>query len=445
MNRTLLLIFICALAVRGVLFSVNFTHNNFDLIETIHCDDGYYELSQSILHGEGMSGNPLRPPLWPAIIAFTAYLFGYWGVLVLELLLASFIPILGALLSRVLVGDKFSHYVGWLMVFSPYPVLLSFILYSETAFTFFFLISLIFLFKYFQPDQNQSLRTKFIALSALFLGLATLIKPTVQFFPIIIPIITLSIYRREITKPLIKQMALYGCIFLVIMAPWFYRNYSLFGVWGISAQPVFNLYVYLVPTVLSIDNDTNFATELNNFVTKDGFDVNTINLANQAVFKAKALAELKNHKTALIKSVVVTIITFLTHDGLLTLLQYSGVTIVNTVHKPAIFLLLHPIDFILTVYQFAKSPAILIIIMRGIWVFISTLLFFGLYKFIKQQGLSINFLLASLIVAYFALTTSINGLGVNARFRVPVEVLIFSFAIYGFFAIKERILDQKNT
>jgi hypothetical protein len=39
---------------------------------------------------------------------------------------------------------------------------------------------------------------------------------------------------------------------------------------------------------------------------------------------------------------------------------------------------------------------------------------------------------------YFAETTSINGLGVNARFRVPVEVFIFSFAVYGFFDIKER-------
>lgn len=438
-NRLYLIIFFSALLIRLIFFSINFNHNHFNLLDTIHGDDGYYELSQSILHGEGMANNPLRPPLWPAMIAFIAFFTGYWGVFIFEILMASTIPVLGMILTRMLIGEKYEKYTGWLMVISPYPILLSFILYSETPFTFFFLISLIFLFKYIDDRKN-----KFIIFSTIFLSLAVLIKPTVQFFPIIIPIIILFIFRKEINKKLLYQLALYVSIFLLILTPWFYRNHKVFGVWGIGAQPAFNLYVYLVPTVLSIDNHTNFKTEYDRFVKKDNFDETTINLRTSKFFKEKALAEIKEHKLALVKSTLITLVTFFTHDGMLTFIQYSGLTITNVIHKPAILLLSHPIDLVKTIFQYAQSPAILIIIMRLIWILISLLFFFGIYKYIRKEGLKSKAMFAIIIVAYFATTTSINGLGVNARFRVPIEVFIFSFAVYGFFAIKRYIESRRK-
>ena len=87
-----------------------------------------------------------------------------------------------------------------------------------------------------------------------------------------------------------------------------------------TVQPVFNLYVYLVPTVLSIDNHTNFAIELNNFIDKRGVSVLDINLANADRYKKEAVPIILDHKIALIKSVFITIITFFTHDGMLTIL-----------------------------------------------------------------------------------------------------------------------------
>jgi 4-amino-4-deoxy-L-arabinose transferase-like glycosyltransferase len=403
------------------------------LIDTIHGDDGYYELSQSIMQGDGMAENPLRPPLWPGTIALIASVVGYWGVLIFQFSIASLIPILGMRLAGVLIGEKYEKYVGWLMVISPYTILLSFILYSETAFTFLFLSSLIFLFSYIDDKK-----TKFIVLSSVFLGLSTLVKPTVQFFPIIIPIALLFIFRKEINKKILYQLFLYVAIFLLILAPWFYRNYRVFGVWGIGAQPAFNLYIYLVPTVLSLDNNTNFKTEYEKFVKKDGFDETTINLTTSDYFKDKALEEIRNHKVALIKSIFITVITFFTHDGMLTFLQYCGLTLTNIISKPMILLLAEPVELLSTVWAYAKTPAIFIILMRLAWFAISALFIFGIYKYFRKIGAKPLFLLSIMIVMYFAATTSINGLGVNARFRVPVEVFIFSFAVYGFFDIKER-------
>jgi hypothetical protein len=51
-----IVIFLLALAVRVVLLSVVFSHNQGQLIPTIHGDDGYYEISQNIIAGHGYSG-----------------------------------------------------------------------------------------------------------------------------------------------------------------------------------------------------------------------------------------------------------------------------------------------------------------------------------------------------------------------------------------------------
>lgn len=436
------ILFFCALFVRVVLFSINFSVNEHDLIKTIKGDDGYYELSQNINAGNGFTfdvappfrPNPLRPPLWPMLIATVSNIFGYWGVLVFELILGSFIPVLGYFVARRLVGEKLSKWVAGLLVFEPYAILLSFILYTETSFTFFFLIFLIFLFRYI---EKQTLRNAIW--TGVFLGLACMIKPTVQFFPILIPIALAILWRKKLVRAHLKQAVLFIVAFFVIISPWLYRNHVEFGVWGISAQPAFNLYVYLVPTVLSIDNNTNFKTEYDAFVKKDNFDENNINLSNSDFYAGEAKKVLFEHKGALVKSAVISGITFFTHDGMLTVLQYSGIITPNVLTKPVITLLKEPVELIKVVWKYVQSPAVLILIMRLVWIFVTILFLIGAFLMFKREGLRAPVLAAFLMILYFASTTCINGLGVNARFRIPVNVFIFSFAIYAIFAIKERL------
>lgn len=436
-------LFIAALAVRLALFSFNFSQNDHALIPTIKGDDGYYELSQGIMNGHGFTWattepfmpNPLRPPVWPLLIAFFVKIFGsYWAVFVFEIILASLIPVLGMHVAKHIVGDKLSRYVGLTLIFEPYSILLSFILYTETSFTFFFLVFLLFFFNYI---KDQSVRNT--VWSGVFLGLACMIKPTVQFFPILLPIALAILWRKQLIKSYLKHLFVFVIGFILIIAPWLYRNHMEFDVWGLSAQPAFNLYVYLVPTVLAIDNGTNFQTEYQSFVKKDNFDENSINLTNSPFYKVEAMKILTQHKLALARSVVISGITFFTHDGMLTVLGYSGIPITNTLSKPIISLVSHPIELLKVIIQYAQSPAILILIMRALWIVITVLFVFGAYRLFKKEGLHIPALAALCMVLYFMATTCINGLGVNARFKVPVNTFIFSFAIYALFDIKERI------
>ena len=196
-------------------------------------------------------------------------------MLIFQILIASFIPVLGIYIARHLIPERYAICVGFLLALEPYSILLSFILYTETCFTFLFLIFLIFLFRYM---KEQTIRNAIW--SRVFLGLATLVKPTVQYLPIIIPIIMLYFFRKQLKISLLKHLLIFLAVFSLLITPWVYRNYKEFGKFGMSAQPAFNLYVYLVPTVLSYDNHTSFKTELDTLLKKDSFDLNKINLSN---------------------------------------------------------------------------------------------------------------------------------------------------------------------
>jgi hypothetical protein len=221
---------------------------------------------------------------------------------------------------------------------------------------------------------------------------------------------------------------------MALIAPWLYRNHVEFNSWSMSAQPAFNLYVYLVPTVLAIDKGTDFKTELDLQVGKD-FDANTIDMRNGAEYQARALAVLKDHKSALVKSGLITLATFFTHDGMLTVLGHADIRFEN-ISKPAVYLISHFRELISAVIFYAKSPAILILLMRLFWVLVSLFFVFGIYRNWKREGVRTTVLLSVCLVLYFAATTAINGFGVNARFRMPVDVFILGFALYGLFSLK---------
>lgn len=442
------IIFGIALILRIVLFSINFHYQQGNLIDTIHGDDGYYEISQGLVNGHGFTGatvepftpNSLRPPVWPLVIAFLVWTFkSYWAVAIFQILISSLIPILGIYVARYILPDRYAMYVGFLLAIEPYSILLSFILYTETCFTFLFLIFIIFLFKYIKEQTVQN-----AVWIGMFLGLATLVKPTIQYFPVVIPLLFLYIWRKKLTIHLLRHLVIFLVVFSLLISSWIYRNYKEFGVIGMSAQPAFNLYVYLVPTVLSIDNHTSFSTEVSNFVTKDNFDANIINLSNSKLYSEKALKVLKEHKIALLKSLGITLFTFFTHDGMLTILQYSGITFENIISKPIFFFIIHPVKLLGIISHYIFSPALIIIIIRLIWMIITFLFILGLVMNIKKEILKTYTFFVLIIVLYFAFTTAINGLGVNARFRVPINVFIFSFAVYGFYVIKERISKWRS-
>ncbi len=181
------------------------------------------------------------------------------------------------------------------------------------------------------------------------------------------------------------------------------------------------------------------AEEWLKFVKKDNFDELSITLANGDYYKHEAWLVIKDHPAALAQSIGITLITFFTHDGLLTVFQHAGIPIPAVELKASILQLFRaPSMMFQTAASLVTTPAIFIIIARLIWYVITGLMIGGVVLYIRRNGWTIQVITITLTILYFALTTFINGLGVNGRFKVPVHAFIFMFAVYAATALYNK-------
>jgi 4-amino-4-deoxy-L-arabinose transferase-like glycosyltransferase len=372
-------------------------------------------------------------------IAIIAGAFGsYVPVFIFEIILASLIPILGMKLAGRIVSKEAVFLVGIFLACEPYSILNSFLLASETSFTFVLLVFTLFLFRYF---ENSTIRNA--VWSGVFLALAMLIKPTVQFLPILVPAGFYLLNRRRVNLEHLKHAIYFLAVCGLILFPWGYRNYKEFGKFGISSQAGFNLYTVLVPTVMAIENGTTYEAERGQAKFENGMTGTDITPSNDKLFAKKAVGILMDHKLALTKSVGISILTFMTHDGMLTVLGYSHVIIPNLLDKPAITLLTtEPMRFFGIIIKYLVTPGALVLFARIIWVSVFLFYLLGVFTYFRKEKFSQLALFVLLLVVYFALITTVNGFGMNARFRMPVNTFILIFSAYGFLLVWRKFLDK---
>ena len=440
--RLLVGIFLLAFCVRGGYFALEYRAHNFDIEQAIHGDDGYYELSRGILAGHGLSWdseppyrpNPLRTPVYPYAIAGVLWATGsYWVVLALQVLIGSLTPVLSFFLARRLtVSIKIAAAVGVAMALQPYHVLFSTIFYTETLFIFLFLSFVLLFLRYLDESSLQRL-----ALASGVLGLAILTKPTIQYLPVVVAAFVLWRYRRAWRTALVQAAVSCGIV-LLMLAPWFYRNYAAFGVAGMTAQPAFNLIVYLAPSVIALEQGSAIDQEA--FLKERGIDPYNITLATAPAYTAQAVEIIKQHPRGLALVVVLSGLTFFTHDGMLTVLQYAGYTPSSYLSAPAVQLALTaPLQLLQELSARAASPLGLVLLMRVLGYAITLMFVVGAALYLWRGPRSAAGVFGLVLVAYFMCTTPINGLGVNARFRMPVEPIILSVAALGAVAIFRRL------
>lgn len=224
----------------------------------------------------------------------------------------------------------------------------------------------------------------------------------------------------------------FALIFFIVLSPWLYRNYHTFGVFNISAQVSMNMYVTLLPSVLAIDNNTSFVEEQGKLPSTE----------NKTLFEVGALAkgQILEHKIALVKLCMISAFTFFTHDGMLTFMQNAGITPSTYLKGPAVLLLLkNPAEFISTAWSYMHTNLAVVLFARAFWMVTTIFFFFGLYRLFRYRALSPFMVFAVVMVFYFMLTTMINGLTVNARFRMPIEPIIFAVAAVGFVPLYDLI------
>jgi 4-amino-4-deoxy-L-arabinose transferase-like glycosyltransferase len=426
-------VFSLAVVARLVFFFVCLYANGGDLLTTIRGQDGYFQLSKNLFEGNGFSINSALPflPYSYGVPGYPYFLFGllwltgsYAVTIAVQILLGALIPILGMYLTRRILPSltRAPLVVGLLLALAPYQILFSFIFYTETLFTVIFGIFLILFLKFLKTPSTQ-----LIIFSGFFLGVATLIKPTVEYLPIVAIAFVLWRFRDSLRKEMFIKLGIFSLVFLMVLSPWLYRNYTTFGVVNLSSQMPFNLYGTLLPSVLALANHSSFNAEqakLPVFLDSD--------LSSLSSLSEKALTEIVRHPVALIELSALNSFTFFTHDGMLTFLQAVGVSPSNYLQKPALLLLVSaPWQFIQTIWTYMHTNMALIFVVRIFWIAVTICFAIGLYKLFRARLFSPELLFSVIIVFYFMLTTMVNGLSVNARFRMPVEPIILAVAYAG--------------
>lgn len=403
-HRIELLLFFLSLAVHAVLFA-SMVHINGSVVETVRVDDGYFELAQNVLAGNGFSWsaeppyapNPLRTPGYVYILAGLMGAFGVTGAALVQMVLASAIPLLGMYIARAVThSGGIGIFTGAVLALDPTLALLSFQFYTDTLFLLLILPWFLLIFRYFKKRDMLTL-----AVSALVLGFAILVRPVAQYIPLLLVPFILWHFRKNEWRRGAVHSAVLLLIVGALVTPWVLRNVQVFGTPGLSAQTPFVLYTNLAPAVLSVANGTDFQDEADTFLTPEEYSGNAITLTNGGTYTEKAVAITREHPVAALFVFGKSLFTFFTNDGFYTLLARLG-------HAPWNFL-----------------P--LLIVMRLIWIGITLAALFGacVYFFKKRSPQT---LLVLLLVPYFALTSTIAAFGTNPRYRLPVDPVILALA-----------------
>ena len=234
-NRTLILIVLLALALRLLFFGFVRPWDS-DVVERAILaagEDslGYHELALGIMTSWSYEAfGTFRTPAYPTFLAGLYAIFGTkpWIVLLVQVFVSCGTLILLYLWAQLLLGKRVAVIAALLYAIEPHAILYSTTLVSETMFAFVLLAAALALVSGLKRSKAVP-----VWVSGLLLGLASLIKPVCQYFPVVAVGIALS-YPRVRWPLRIRASAGLVVLFLLAISPWLLRNQMEYGHAGLS-------------------------------------------------------------------------------------------------------------------------------------------------------------------------------------------------------------------
>ncbi len=250
-KRFLISIFFLSLLMRLLLFACFLSKDERYLV---YFDSAQYQtIAQSIAAGKGVTnsdGTPnfYRLPGYPAFLAgcYTLFNNSVNAALIIQIILSCLVPVLMFCLALVLFGQQLllAKMVALVAAFHLGFVIYAGMLATESLFTLFFLLFLIFAFR------------RCIFCAGLMLGIASLIRPIGHFLlPVTLSIIFLS---QGDMRMKIKSASTFLLAWFLIVFWWLLRNWLLTGVIFFHTLPGLHFLQYTTAKVVMELRDCSY-------------------------------------------------------------------------------------------------------------------------------------------------------------------------------------------
>lgn len=225
--------------VSRIIFTVLIASNNPNYFYSADTKT-YHDLSCNLLkYGTFIidkADNPgiFRTPGYPLFLAFVYSIFGINSlpVIIFQIILSS----IGCVLLYYMLSRMFDRWVAltgaFLYLLDMPSIYYSNKILSETLFTCIF-IAFIFAFTLFFEKQKYI----YIVVSGLLLGIVTLIRPVTYYLVIFLFV---AYFAKQIKKG-IGHFIIFTLMYMCVVMPWVFRNYTVAGYCGISAAKELNL------------------------------------------------------------------------------------------------------------------------------------------------------------------------------------------------------------
>lgn len=435
-------IFILALFLRALFlfFSLELHGFSVDHLKA----DGYYEISENLIHhgifsrsNATLEPDSIRTPGLPFLLyPFLAVRYGMPVFLMLQSIVASLLPLLGRKLALDAgLSPRSAGAVAIIMALDPFSISISSRILSETFFTFFFLLFMITSLRLVQALRGESVKPrlqKTALIAGFLLGLATLFRPTTLYLPLVL-VVGLLLVRSLRLRYYWRHAFVFLAVSFVVILPWVARNYRVFGVAGYSSLKDEVIYAQLAPSILSLKYNEAYAAAQQRFFGKRNPDPSffpDIMLDEAREYRREALAVVTANPLQFMQIAAISMVSFFTHDGsldLLGMIRQAGA--VHSFPKSLALVGYAPSEILTLVGNILQTPLALVLMMRFFWMLAAMLFLVSALYLIagKRMNLATGFIL--LCVVYFAVTTIMNGLAVNARFRFPVNSLFLVIAL----------------
>ncbi len=405
---------------------------------------GYVSLATNMAHGLGFlreSGSGLvlevfRTPGLPLLLmpfVSSGTLLSLY--LLLQTIVASLLlPYLTWWIGMRLFNARVALIASMLMAFEPMLIFFSWFVLTEIPFLICSLLGFATLIRALEFRINDRSFSTFAIAASFFSGFAVLIRPGNLPLFVFAGALLLFVNMRSVLR--FKQLAIIACLFVLVLTPWFYRNYQVTGVFSLSGAGWRNVYTDYLPSIRQIKNGTDFSYERKKIRTQDaaklGLTSEDLNNPKYApLLREVSLKEIRENLSIVAKLETILLLNFFLNDGYYY--QASRLGFMERLPKH-----ISPTREFLD-RGFSALPVIWDQLVGQRFVPLVGHVVTGVIFFFALLGTILSALfrryyigmLLALLIALSAVMTSVLGFGVEARLRISIMPLLFLLSAVG--------------